>query len=315
DNIGHPTINRSVAIEFPNLQKKYGSQVTYADNPKAHIRCEFGFDMVQVAKNRYTSDQYHDFIGFEVSKEVLDRAFFDTYQLHLQEVFGDVDLAIGTYRRSISKVIPEMTRVALLSRKEEIVRDTPNFDKQKFLFYLSRAQYNKEWGSVYRRPGLGTRILAFFLKIVPKVGPFKAVGFEIPSNHTEDLYINSINKTVENYQSLLHSASIDKLDLANTDFDTGHPTRPGEYRLADRTYSKLLDKLSDKDFQQLSAALRENLLGFYADPNAPNDTMKDKKAWKKTVQNLDKLKTTSVAEFSPDSDDSQELTSLENRSH
>src|SRR5256885_9562494 len=42
-------------------------------SPKAHIRTEFGFDVVQVAKNRYTSDAYHDFIGFQVSKPVLDR--------------------------------------------------------------------------------------------------------------------------------------------------------------------------------------------------------------------------------------------------
>src|ERR1022692_3508714 len=68
DNLGHPTINQAVGLEFPKLRKKFGNEVTYADNPKAHIRTEFGFDVTQVAKNRYTSDRYHDFIGFEVSK-------------------------------------------------------------------------------------------------------------------------------------------------------------------------------------------------------------------------------------------------------
>src|SRR3989441_7576587 len=58
DNSGHPTINQVVPIEFPKLKKKFGNEVTYADDPKAHIRTEFGFDMVQVAKNRYTSDGY-----------------------------------------------------------------------------------------------------------------------------------------------------------------------------------------------------------------------------------------------------------------
>jgi len=38
DNCGHPTINRAVAIEFPKLGKKYGKEVTYEENPKAHIR-------------------------------------------------------------------------------------------------------------------------------------------------------------------------------------------------------------------------------------------------------------------------------------
>jgi hypothetical protein len=67
DNSGHPMVNHVVAMEFPPLQRKFGDVVTYADSPKSHIRAEFGFDMTQVAKNRYTSDRYHDFIGFEIS--------------------------------------------------------------------------------------------------------------------------------------------------------------------------------------------------------------------------------------------------------
>src|SRR5215469_13061319 len=125
DNGGHPTINRIVTIEFPKLARKFGERATYADDPKAHIRTEFGFDMVQVAKNRYTSDRYHDFIGFEVSKDLLDRTLFETYSLHMNDVFGDPDLAIGTFRRAISVVIPEMTRVALLARRQAIVKDSP----------------------------------------------------------------------------------------------------------------------------------------------------------------------------------------------
>src|SRR5881394_1639809 len=127
DNMGHPTINQIVALEFPKLKARYGSEVTYAEDPKAHIRTEFGFDMVQVAKNRYTSDSYHDFIGFEVAKPLLERAFQETYGLSLKDVLGDVDLAIGSYRRGVSQVIPEMTRVALLSRRDQLVKDTPNF--------------------------------------------------------------------------------------------------------------------------------------------------------------------------------------------
>src|SRR5579884_2827457 len=122
DNMGHPTINRVVAIEFPKLREKFGNEVTYADDHKSHIRTEFGFDMVQVAKNRYTSDRFHDFIGFEISKPVLERAFVKTYGLQLHDVLGDEDLAIGTFRRAVSTVIPEMTRVALLNRRAELVR-------------------------------------------------------------------------------------------------------------------------------------------------------------------------------------------------
>src|SRR5215471_19298157 len=167
DNTGHPTINRVVGITFPKLRKKYGPEVTYSDDPKSHIRTEFGFDMVQVAKNRYASDRYHDFIGFEVSKPVLERAFVETYGIELHEVIPDEDAAIGTFRHSISSIIPELTRVALLARRKEIIRDTPNFNEEKFLYHLSRAEYEKSWGSEYRRPGFGARVLAFFLKIIP----------------------------------------------------------------------------------------------------------------------------------------------------
>ncbi|HEX4489437.1 MAG TPA: zinc dependent phospholipase C family protein [Terriglobales bacterium] len=276
DNSGHPTINRVVAIEFPKLRKKYGDSVTYAEDPKAHIRTEFGFDMAQVARNRYTSDRYHDFIGFEVSKELLERSFQETYDIKLSDVFADLDLAIGSYRRSVSRLIPGMTRVALLSRKDQLIKEVPNFDRKKFLYNLSRSDYNKEWGTKYRRPGLGTRILAFFLKLVPKIGPFKAIGFEIPTPQTEDLYIKSINVTVDDYSSRLRAASKPDFHLPNLDFDTGREAVAGEYSLADNTYARLLDDLSKDDFKIVSKDVKTNVVKFYAD-GKPSSAEKDSK--------------------------------------
>jgi len=292
DVCGHPTINRVVAITFPKLRKRYGSEVTYVDNPTAHIRTEFGFDMVQVAKNRYTSDNFHDFIGFNVSKAVLDRAFQQTYGIQVQDVMHNEDLAIGTFRHAISKIIPDMTRVALLSRRKEIVQDTPNFNEKKFLYHLSRAQYQKEWGNGYRKPGFGSRVLAFFLKIVPKVGPFKAVAFTIPTTQTEDMYIKSINQTVDDYGTRLREQKVGQLKLVDLDFDTGRPTRAGEYPLADKTYARLLDDLAKHDFTQAPPELRQNILSFYANPNAQIATKKNAKAWRTTQEELDKLKAT-----------------------
>ena len=290
DNSGHPTINHVVALSFPKLQKKYGEEVTYVDDPKAHIRTEFGFDMVQVAKNRYTSDSFHDFIGFNICKPLLERAFAETYSLQLQDVIHNEDLAIGTFRRAISKVIPEMTRVALLSRRKEMVRDTPNFNEKEFLYHLSRAKYQKEWGNGYRKPGVGTRVLAFFLKIVPKVGPFKALAFKIPTTQTEDMYIQSINKTVDDYGALLREQKGGQLKIADLDFDTGRETRAGEYSLADKTYAHLLHDLAKNNFSQATPDLRENILSFYANPNAQIATKKNAKDWKQTQEELARLK-------------------------
>ena len=290
DNIGHPTINKAVALEFPKLRRKYGDEVTYADNPKAHIRTEFGFDVTQVAKNRYTSDRYHDFIGFEVSKPVLERAFEDTYGIPLSDVIPNEDLAIGTFRRAISKILPEMTRVALLAREKELVAETPNFNARKFRYYLSRANYQREWGKGYRRPGFGTRVLAFFLKFVPKVGPFKALDFKIPNQKTEDLYIASVNQTLDNYRSLLAKAGKNKLELTDTDFDTGRPTSAGEYILSDKTYAHLLDQLAKDNFDQITPDLKQNILAFYGDPNAPNAIKRKPSDWQKTQDQVQRLR-------------------------
>ena len=292
DNTGHPTINRVTGMEFPKLKKKFGSTVTYEDDPKAHIRTEFGFDMVQVAKNRYTSDRYHDFIGFEVATPLLARAFQETYGMPIDDVIKDMDLAIGTFRRGVSKVIPEMTKVALVARHDVVVRDTPNFNKKKFLFYLSRAQYQKSWGTKYRRPGVGARILAFILNLIPKFGPFNALAFKVPSTAAEDLYIKSVDLTVEDYSALLRELDAGTLGLPNRDFDTGHDTVAGEYDLTDKTYARLLDDLSKQNLAKITPDLRTNILNFYSNLNAPIHTKKDKKRWAKVVEEVTRLKST-----------------------
>ena len=290
DNAGHPVVNHVVALEFPALKKKYGDRVTYADDPKAHIRTEFGFDMVQVAKNRYTSDRYHDFIGFEVSQRLLDRTFKRTYGLNMDDVIADEDLAIGTFRWSVSQVIPEMTRVALLSRRDQMVKEDPTFDKKKFLFYLSRANYQKEWGRGYRKPGFGARVLAFFLHLFPKVGPFKAVNFKVPTSQGEDLYITSIDHTVEEYQARLNLVAAHQLHLENRDCDTGQETQPGEYALSDQTYARLVDKLADRDFNQVPPELQADILHYFAHADAPISNRKSRKAWARARKKLEPLR-------------------------
>jgi len=290
DNSGHPTINHVVPIEFPKLRKKFGNFVTYEDDHKTHIRTEFGFDMVQVAKNRYSSDRYHDFIGFEISKPLLERAFLTTYGLKVTDVMGNEDLAIGTYRRAVSQVIPEMTRVALTARRKEMVKEDPSFNKKKFLYYLSRTDYQKQWGKGYRKPGFGTRILAFFLRIVPKVGPFSALQFKIPSTQTEDMYIKSVDLTVTDYQAELKRVDFRNFHLDNRDCDTGKETAFGEYHLSDATYAKLLDKLAARNFDQAPPDLSANIVEYFAGAKTEFSNQKDRKAWEKTAKELQQLK-------------------------
>jgi len=269
DNAAHPKINRAVAISFPRLRRKYGDEVTYEDDPKAHIRVEFGFDMTQVAKNRYTSDQYHSFIGFRVAESLVERAFLKTYGLRLDKVIKHEDLAFNTFRHSVSQMLPAMTRVALEARRPEIAREVPNFNEKEFLFHLSRSEYEKEWGKDYRKPTFIARVLALFARIVPKIGPFKALAFKIPTPQTEDLYFRSVNDTVGVYESLLREIGSGHLDLPNTDFDTGREPARGEYGLCDEAYMRLIDLLFKDEFVNLTPDLRENILAFYDAPPFP----------------------------------------------
>jgi hypothetical protein len=289
DIVGHPIINRVVALSFPKLKQKYGDEITYAEDPKAHIRVEFGFDMTQVAKNRYTSDQYRAFIGFEVSKPLLERACLKTYNLKLEDVLGNVDLAIGSFRRAVSQLLPQLTRVALEARRPEIVQDTPNFDQKKFLFNLSRSEYEKAWGKDYRRPGFFTQVFGFLVRWVPKVGPLKAMAFQIPTRETEDMYIKSVNATVDNYRQLLKELARGGFELPNVDFDTGHHPEPGEYVLGDQTYARLLDELALRDFAGLTPDLRVDILHFYERAKPPTKKQ-DRRLWHKTQTELAILK-------------------------
>jgi len=295
DNSGHPMVNHVVSEEFPDLHQKFGNEVTYADSPKAHIRAEFGFDMTQVAKNHYTSDRFHDFVGFEISQDLLERVFPMVYGIDFADVVRDEDLAIGTFRHAVSKIIPEMTRVALLTRRSEIVADTPNAAHKRYLYYLSRTKYEREWGTEYRRPGFGTRVLVIFLKIIPKRGPFSALNFKIPTHQAEDEFVKSVDNTVVGYRRLLHDVETGTLHLENTDCDTGRNTAPGEYKLADETYAHLLRDLSDSNYMQTTPALRKNVLAFYSDPSAPLATKRKRKDWERVQSELQELKTPAAA--------------------
>jgi len=155
DIVGYPAVNQAVAIEYPKLRAKFGKSVRYAQDKTAHLKTEFGFDTVQVAKNRYASQQYHDFIGFQVSKPLLERAFLVVYGVELKDVLTHEELAVGSHRFAISRLIPQMTQVALQTHKKELMRETPNFAKRKFLYRLSRSDYEKQLGEGLRETGFG----------------------------------------------------------------------------------------------------------------------------------------------------------------
>jgi hypothetical protein len=293
DNNGHRLgTNVAVPVLYPNLRREFGKTVTYWDNPLSHIRTEFGFDVLQVAQGRYANDQYRKFIGFKVSKPVLERAFFDTYGLEMKDVFKSLDLALGTFRYSTSSIIPGMTRVAWELKKDTFIKEIPGITRKKFLYNLSRSSYEKDFGKMYQRPGFKTRLISWFLRLVPKSGPFKGLAFKAPTPEVEKMFMASFNTTVDNYRALLGDVAAGKFELiTNENIDIGAPTVASKYLGADLAYDKLLEKLADHKFIGVSADLRSNMLDYYKDrkpPVAPA-TPKVTAAWGKLMEQRTQL--------------------------
>src|SRR6266702_528889 len=201
DNDGHRIgTNRAVPLLYPGLGKKYGDSVAYEDGKLAHVKTEFGFDVLEIAKERYAPDGYHDFIGFEVAARVLDQAFLETYGLQLGSVLLNEDKALNSYRRDVSKLIPKATRIAGPLKKDEIKDDIPDATKKRFLYNLSRSNYEREWGKNYKKPTPGEVFLAFLYKLLPKFGPLKVLEFRTPSPETEHMFEASFNATLSRHR-------------------------------------------------------------------------------------------------------------------
>ena len=291
DNEGHRlAVNRAVPLLYPQLKKKYGDVVTYEEDPAAHLKTEFGFDVVEVAQGRFAPDAYHDFIGFEVAQPLLDRAFRETYGLELASVLDNETAAIGSYRHAISSTIPKATRVAWALKKDEIQRDFPTMTRKRFLYNISRASYEKEWGKDYRAPTAEEKFLAFLFRLIPKIGPLKALALRTPTPQTEQLFERSFNATLAEYRRLLSDYDDGRLALLNDNFDVGAVTLPGQYFLNDKTYAALLDRLSRQNFSGMSAELQSEILRFYSDPAAPYATRSDRKAWARVQEEFQHLR-------------------------
>jgi hypothetical protein len=296
DSEGHPIgTNRAVPLLYPKLKKKYGDSVTYEQDRLAHVKTEFGFDVLEVAHGRYAPDSYHDFIGFGVSAPLLEQAFKETYGLDLKEVLSSEDKVIGSYRHDVSQLLPKATRIAWTLKKNEIMQHQPGMTKRKFLYNLSRASYQKSWGNQYQPPTVGEKFLAFLARLLPKIGPLKALQLKTPTPETERMFEASFNATLDRYRHFLSQAATGQPDLPNDNFDTGAITGPGKYRLNDETHAKLLDALAKQNFAGASPEVRTELLDFFGHPDAPYTNKRKPKDWEKVQSELERLKNADVA--------------------
>ncbi|GGF19795.1 zinc dependent phospholipase C family protein [Hymenobacter cavernae] len=275
DISGHPEgTNLAMASVYPELAVKYGKSITYEEAPKQHTQLEFAFDVVQVAAGRYRTESYHNAVGFKVSKPVLERGFEKTYGLPLGKVIANVDLSISSYRLSVKELIPTAARAAWHSQRKEIRRLSPRARRRDYMYRQNKRAFQREFGADYERPGFGARLLSKLVKVLPKIGPLQPFAFKLPTPEAQRFFRQSFQKVMTSYCTLLEHEPTDTLAtgprLPNTDFDTGHATKVGEYPLADQTYGELLRKLADRKFENMQPELRQNILTFYdAKPKPP----------------------------------------------
>jgi hypothetical protein len=296
DNDGHEIgVNRAVPILYPKLGKKYGDVVTYEQDPLAHVKTEFGFDVLEVAQGRYAPEAYHDFIGFGVSAPLLEQAFGETYGLPLKTVLPNEERALGSYRHDVSKLMPKATRIAWTLKKDDIEKDQPGITKEKFLFNLSRSSYEKKWGNDYQRPTFSENVLAFLARLVPKVGPLRVLELKTPTPETEKMFEASFNAALARYKKLMADQGAGDLALANDNFDTGGETAPGKYGLDDQAHAELLDALAKQNYQGVTPELRAEIVKYYSDPEAPYSTKKNPKEWTKVQDELKRLREASAS--------------------
>jgi hypothetical protein len=282
--------NVTETILYPRLRQQFGKTITYEDNPIDHLKTEFGFDVLEVARGNFAPQAYHDFIGFDVSKELVARAVRDTYGLELSDLFGDFDLAISSYRSAVSRTIPLATRIAWADKKAEIEKVQPGITHRRFIYIMKRSSYEREWGRRLQEPNFFEKFLALLLRIIPPIGPLQALQLRMPTPAVEQTFMASFTRAADEYGRQLTAAEKQALTLPDENYDVGDFTPAGVYRLNDDTQAFWLHKLAEKNFTSVTPPIRSELLSFYKDLNAPIHTKTNAAEWQKTLAQLEGLR-------------------------
>jgi Zinc dependent phospholipase C len=292
DTIGHSSaINLSVPVEFPKLEKRYGANVNYAEDPHAHVQTEFAFDINQLSKRRFAPSAYLKYVGLEVPRPLLAKSFFETYGLKLPDIIGTKQTSIRIYRFAARSFLPSIARAETILHKKNFPTDLPSSDLDTLAKDLTQASADNDWEKYRHPPGFRSHVFAGFIYVLPKFGTLKLLAIKGPNQNTEDLYIKSVNRSIKYLRLTLNHYDTIQNYLPNRDLDTGLKVKPGGYPLADRTYAKLLAMLTKNPDQSIPAQVKQDLVDYYADPQAPITTKNNPAQWAEVQANLKTLQT------------------------
>ncbi len=309
DSYGHSqATNRAVALEYPKLAARFGSSVNYAQGRHAHVQVEFAFDVNQIAHHRLAPLEYMRRIGMNVPTHQLALAFYETYGITDDFTGAGHSINIKAYRTATRKLIPRIAYALteIHRSREPDEPDTP--DAREIETQAAAVAAANNWTAYRKKAGFETHLIAFLIRIVPKVGPLAMMAIKGPTPAAEADYMHSLVSTTSRMRNRLAlftpvanrvappaGATVaapspqtedPRRPLVNRDLDTGLPVKPGGYPLTDRTYAKLLARLTRKPQQPIPPGIKEDVLAYYADPNAPIETKADSDEWAKVQREL-----------------------------
>ncbi len=290
DNVGHhDAVNPATGIAFPKLAGQYGPVVTYDEAPHAHVRTEFALDINQLSKTRLAPAAYLRFIGLRVPQRLLTQAFAETYSLPLRGLLGPGRPAIRSYRTSVRSFLPRIAYAETIIHRNEFAPDTSGQPLEIYLNHIAQADFQTVWSRYRSAPRLSTRLLAVLVRILPKIGTLSDLAIKIPTPATEDLYVKSVNRAIEVYAVWLKQFAAPPYSspaIPNRDLDTGDGVQPGGYALTDQTYARLLHTITANQPASVEPGLKQDILDYYRDPNAPISTKNNSKAWAQVTRDL-----------------------------
>lgn len=216
---------------YPDLRRRYGPVVTYANAPLRHSGLEFSFDVVQVAAGRYRTQDYHHYIGLRISEPVLARAFRATYGLELGQVLFNVEASVMAFPFTVNQLIPVAARAAWHHQRREIPPAAAASSRNTAPIMSARAGAPGCWLS----PG----------SCCPKLGPLQTYAFQLPGQAGEQRFRASSRRALGQYAAaLVRQQPADTApappSLSNRNLDTGHATVAGAYPLAGAAHGRLL---------------------------------------------------------------------------
>jgi hypothetical protein len=286
DTIGHSkATNIAEPQMYPRLRRRFGKIIYYDEDPSVHVRTEFSFDVVEVARGNFAPQAYHNFIGFEVAVPLMTRAIRETYGVELSQIFPHLEISLGSFRYAVSKTIPTATRVAWAQRRDEIQKTSPGTTKRRFEYVMRRSSYERNWGKQYDRPTFIDRVLALLLRLLPPIGPLRNLRLKMPTPQIERLFMRSFTEATGDCRNWDM-----KLQLPDKNLDTGTITSPGQYPLNDRAHAELLHLLAQGRFAGIPAGIRQELLEFYSNPDTPIVTKKNARKWTQVLAEIEQLK-------------------------